>query len=523
MSNSNVQQYDAVVIGSGFGGSISALRLSEKGQKVLVLERGKKYTPGMFPRDVQNVNNLLWRYPKKKKSLGLYELNFFSGLGTVTASGLGGGSLIYANIHIRPDDAVFQDPRWPAPFNRKYLDPYYDKVASKLDVKPVPPEWDLPKRNKFKAAADLNRYSHFDPDEAVSWLKAARPGQSACQRCAECEFGCNHGAKNTLDFNYIADAQKNGAVFQTDSLASHIAPDPKGGYIVYYENTVTGEKHSVYGKRVVLSAGTLGTNRILFNSRDHYRTLPNLSKQLGNGYSGNGDFLGGIESSKTDLKPWDGPDVTTVINYFPNGFQYTMAAPTFNEPVMAVLASLGIAKPNWFLRMIGPLFWKSLKWILPLIFKKGWISKPLPPGAPGAGDPKYMTNLFAIGRDNANGRIVRCGKDIDVKWKYSKENQTLIQNMTASMQQVGDAYGGQFGPLATFLLFNRILSVHSMGGCHLGANPDKGVVSETGEVFGYKNLFVADGSVIPSSIGFHPVMTISAVAEHTAASICANL
>ncbi|WP_218673017.1 GMC family oxidoreductase, partial [Leptospira interrogans] len=108
-------------------------------------------------------------------------------------------------------------------------------------------------------------------------------------------------------------------------------------------------------------------------------------------------------------------------------------------------------------------------------------------------------------------------------WKYSKENQTLIQNMTASMQQIGDAYGGQFGPLATFLLFNRIISVHSLGGCILSANPDKGVVSETGEVFGYKNLFIADGSVIPSSIGFHPVMTISAVAEHTAASICAGL
>ncbi|MBE8355840.1 GMC family oxidoreductase, partial [Leptospira interrogans serovar Pomona] len=101
----------------------------------------------------------------------------------------------------------------------------------------------------------------------------------------------------------------------------HIAPDPKNGYVVYYENTETGEKRSVHSKRVVLSAGTLGTNRILFNSRDKYKTLPNLSKQLGKGYSGNGDFLGGIESSKTELKPWDGPDVTTVINYFPKGFQ----------------------------------------------------------------------------------------------------------------------------------------------------------------------------------------------------------
>ncbi|AMX59600.1 GMC oxidoreductase [Leptospira borgpetersenii serovar Hardjo-bovis str. Sponselee] len=244
MSRDNMY-YDAVVIGSGFGGSISALRLSEKGQKVLVLERGKKYSPGDFPRDVRQTDNLLWRYPKKRKSLGLYELNFFSGLGTVTASGLGGGSLIYANVHIRPDHKVFEDPRWPAPFNRSYLDPYYDKVATKFDVKPVPPEWDLPKRNRFRAAAELNQHTYFDPDEAASWLKPSRPGQSICLRCAECEFGCNHGAKNTLDFNYISDAQKNGAVFQINSLVSHIAPDPKNGYVVYYENTETGEKRSV--------------------------------------------------------------------------------------------------------------------------------------------------------------------------------------------------------------------------------------------------------------------------------------
>ena len=114
--------YDAVIIGSGFGGSINALRLAEAGKSVLVLERGKQYQAGEFPRDVTDTEKLFWRYPKKKQSQGLYKLDFFSGIGVVTASGVGGGSLVYANIHIRPDPSVFEDQKWPVPINRQYLD-----------------------------------------------------------------------------------------------------------------------------------------------------------------------------------------------------------------------------------------------------------------------------------------------------------------------------------------------------------------------------------------------------------------
>ncbi|WP_039948567.1 GMC family oxidoreductase N-terminal domain-containing protein [Leptospira fainei] len=511
-----MENYDAIVIGSGFGGSINALRISEAGKSVLVLERGKRFHPGEFPRDVRKVEELFWKYPKEKNFRGLYELNFFSGLGTITASGLGGGSLIYANVHIRPDKSVFENARWPSPFSRSYLDPYYDKVAEKLQVKPLPASWDIPKRTEFHRAAEINGHSCFDPDAAVSWQSPASKGQVECKKCAECEFGCNYGAKNTLDYNYIRDAESNGAIFRTGAYVSHISTDSKDGYTVHYIDLESGQKRSASGQRVVLSAGTLGTNRILFNSRDTYKTLPNISRRLGWGYSANGDFLGAIENSRKALHPWDGPDVTTVINYFPEGMEFTLAAPTFNEPVMAFLASLGLAKPGWFLRAIAPFFWKLAGRMLPLAFKSGLLSHAVAKRLPGSGDPIRMTNLFAIGRDNANGLVVRSGRDIDVKWRYSKENKLLIQNMSAVMRQVGDAYGGEFGVLSTFLLFNRILSVHSLGGCHLAVDSSKGVVSTNGEVFGYPGLFVADGSVIPNSIGFHPVMTISAVSEHIA-------
>src|SRR6185295_12147350 len=147
-----VPRYDAVVIGSGFGGSISALRLAQAGRSVLVLERGRRYRPGDFPRNMRETDRLFWRYPSSPTARGLYELRCFSGVGAVVASGVGGGSLIYANIHIRPHPSIFDDPRWPAGLNRSTFDPYYDKVASMLRIAPLPDPPVLAKRQRYREA-----------------------------------------------------------------------------------------------------------------------------------------------------------------------------------------------------------------------------------------------------------------------------------------------------------------------------------------------------------------------------------
>ena len=158
--------YDAVIIGSGFGGSINALRLAQAGRSVLVLERGRRWK--QFPRDVENVDELLWRYGERPSSQGLYELRFMSGIASVTASGVGGGSLIYASIHYRPQARIFQDPRWPDAFKPETLGPYYSKVSEELGVQVVPKRLQLAKRDAFhQAAAALGRES-FDTPQAVS-------------------------------------------------------------------------------------------------------------------------------------------------------------------------------------------------------------------------------------------------------------------------------------------------------------------------------------------------------------------
>jgi cholesterol oxidase len=389
-----------------------------------------------------------------------------------------------------------------------------------LDVAPIPTTISLRKRDVFHDAAKTLGRDVFDPDEAVAWTTAPGKGRSACRLCAECEFGCQHGAKNTLDYTYLAKAESYGATIRPDVMVSHVESVP-GGYRVFAKNLATGEEVSFTGRRVVLSAGTLGTNEIMFRSRDAARTLPHISKHLGFGHSGNGDFLGSIQNSSRDLEPWFGPDVTSVMRFFDKLPGFTLAAPTFNRPVTEVLASMGQSNAS-FARPLGPAIWPRLERILPWLFDKRLLSQPLGRPGPKAGPPERMTNLFAIGQDNAGGRAHWKHGKLDIVWDYAAENADIVQRMITAMTDVANAYGGTFAPLPTWDAFRRIITVHPLGGCRLAESPDNGVVSASGEVFGHPGLFIADGSVIPTSIGFHPAMTISAIAERIADAVVAS-
>lgn len=507
-------RYDVVVVGSGFGGSISALRLAQAGKSVAVLERGRRYRPGEFPRDVTRADELLWRHPSRLEAQGLYDVRFLSGIGTVTASAVGGGSLIYANVHVRPDASVFEDPRWPKRYSRASLEPYFDKVARELRLEPVPASLSLPKRDLFKRAAARMGRQTFDPPEAVSWTEPSGPGRKVCQLCAECEFGCQHGAKNTMDLTYLARAEALGATVWPRTLVSHVEPAPGGGYRVHCQDLATGERRTVEGSRVVLAAGTLGTVELLLRSRDGAKSLPRVSARLGYGYSGNGDFLGSLQNAREDILPWVGPDVATVMRFTDTAPRFTLVPATFNQPATAVLAGMGQPRLGPF-QGIGSPLWTLLGPVVHKAFAKGLFSKPMSNRV----DPARTCNLFGIGQDNANGRMGLKGGRLDVEWNFAGENAELVKRMSAAMQEVASQYGGTYAPLITWQLFKRPFTVHSLGGAHLADAPERGVVSPEGEVFHYPGLHVADGSVIPTAIGFHPVMTISAVAERIAEAV----
>jgi cholesterol oxidase len=502
----------AIVVGSGFGGSIAALRLAEAGKRVLVLERGQRWPPAEFPRDPTDTERVFWHLSELKRMRGLFDLRFLSGVGVVAAAGVGGGSLVYANIHIRPDADVFDG--WPTPFSRAMLDPFYDKVASALGVAPTPERYVLEKRAWFRRTAAALGFATFDPDEAVAWDDPGEPDRSACQLCASCEFGCTFGAKNTLDFTYLRRAQALGVEIRTGVRMSHVAPSP-GGYTVFGEDLDARAPVAHSAPRVVLSAGTLGTNEILLASRDLHGTLPGLSPRLGHGFSANGDFLGTLQGASAELVGWHGPDVTTVMRCNEGGRRFTLAAPTFNRATYQVLASLGVTRK--LPEAAGA--WDGLGTVLRGAFRLGAFSRPLPLPLPGAGDPARMCNLFAIGRDNGGGRMRLRDGELDIEWSYAEENAELVAAMDAVMAKIAAASGARYAPIPTWTVFRRPMTVHPLGGCHLSESPDRGVVSVRGEVHGYPGLYVADGSVIPTAIGFHPVMTVSAVCEHIAAGL----
>jgi cholesterol oxidase len=190
---------------------------------------------------------------------------------------------------------------------------------------------------------------------------------------------------------------------------------------------------------------------------------------------------------------------------------------------MAVLASLGQRNLSW-LRNLTPDLWPHLGRMIASAFEHGLLSEPHGiPGIPkaNASDPAHMINLFAIGRDNAGGVISLKDDVLDIDWDFAGQNPLLIERMTTAQRALAAALGGTYAPLPTWEIFRRPLTVHSLGGCALGDTPALGVVSPRGEVHGYPGLYVADGSVIPTAIGFHPAMTIAAVAEHIAEAAAA--
>jgi cholesterol oxidase len=337
---------------------------------------------------------------------------------------------------------------------------------------------------------------------------------------AECEFGCPVGAKRTLDKTYLAEAERLGAQVRPGRVVAALRP-VSGGFEVLHRDVVTGEDEFTVGRRVVLAAGTLGTGELLLRSRDRDSSLPRLSPMLGQGFSANGDFLGSIQDADRDLAPDYGPDVTSVMRFFDQAPEFTLAAPTFNAPATKVLAAMGQPSAR-LLRPVAPLVWRTLPRVLPWLFARGLLSRPSPLPAPHKGDWRRSTNLFAIGRDNAGGRLHLMRRGLEVSWDYRSENAALLDRMQHAMADVAQCYGGAFSPLLTWNAFRRIITVHPLGGCKLSTSPSTGVVSPHGEVHGYPGLFVADGSVVPTAIGFHPAMTISALAERTADAVVAS-
>jgi cholesterol oxidase len=535
--------YDAIVVGSGFGGSISALRLAEAGMRVCVLERGKAYPAGSFPRSPHELSKNFW--DPSEGLHGFFNVWSFRGLGALVSSCLGGGSIIYANILLRKDASTFvreAGEYWPV--TREELDPHYDRCEELLDGQRYPfdrePWSRTPKTRAMQVAAERMNREWILPKLAVTF--GDRPQEPirdapenrygitrlSCALTGECDIGCNWGAKNTLDLTVLSLAElRHGAEIRTRCEVKTLAPREGGGYEVgYVDHTEAPESgprsaplelHRLTCDRLVLAAGAFGSTYLLLQNKGNF---PGLSPRLGSRFSGNGDLLTFLVKSKEARAPrildaGFGPVITSAIRVpdaadggegrghyvedagYPQFVSFLFEGGDLSRLRRAVLFVRRLARGYLRLDVDSDIGAEISRFLGQAVFS----SSSMP--------------LLGMGRDIPDGNmsLTPDGK-LDVDWRIGRSNE-YFQHVRATARDIARALDADFRDNPLWYL-SRVITVHPLGGCPMGRSPDEGVVDEWGEVFGYPGFVVADGAAVPGPVGPNPSLTIAALADRFA-------
>jgi cholesterol oxidase len=555
MSN---EHFDAVIIGSGFGGSVMAYRLAEAGLSVCVLERGQPFPPGSFPRSPHGMHRNFW--DPSDGLFGMFNLWSFRNLGALVSSGLGGGSLIYANVLLRKDEKWFvrEDggqkgfEYWP--ITRAELDPHYDRAERVLNAQRYPFEHSpYDKTQKTRAMQFAARKLELEwmlPPLAVTFSNPGEtpvPGEPireeyrnlhdrtryTCRLCAECDIGCNYGSKNTLDYNYLSHAKRLGAELRTLCDVSRFAPRSGGsGYEIRYRQHTVGERtprgaplQTVTADHLVLAAGTLGSTFLLLKNR---AAFPGLSGTLGSRFCGNGDLLTfAIRSGVTvdgkrmawALDGTRGPVITSAIRMADaadgasgRGFYIEDAGyPAFIGWIMETAGGFSA------LRRLKNVAWLRLMSALG-ISKDTNFSGELAYILGAAEFSSSSLPMLGMGRDIADGKLALENDLLECDWNIRRSSEYFTR-LRDTMKRIADVWDADFKDNALWHLNRRVITVHPLGGAPLGRTVAEGVVDVNGEVFGYPGLIVADGSVLPGPVGANPALTIAALSDRFADSL----
>ena len=517
------ERCDVVVIGSGFGGAVSACRRAQAGQSVVVLERGKRYEGQDFPRTVGQFAHAFWN---PETGDGILDYQAYKNIDVIAGVGVGGGSLHYFNVNVPAPGTVFDRPGWPAGLDRSELDPYYSIAAEMLGSEElhVPlAERGLPLRTTvFETAAAAAGHEPVAVPLAV-YTGDARPHpisgkpQLPCNYCGNCLLGCDRGSKNTLDHNYLALAEQHGALIAPGCTATVIRPDEGGGYTVDVLERVGSAEHrsSIKAQHVVVAAGTLGSTELLLRCRDEHRTLPNISDALGTRFSINGEFLlAYAEDVDEAVDPGIGPPITRMVQTQRNGNELCVQDLGIPDQLLWFLE--GIAPPRWTrVRRVAKLAINYVRSLLRWPAAKTRVGLRLEALAAGARSPRAVPFL-GMGSDSSDGVVRLRNGSLQIEWRAGR-NKALYRDLQSVMSEISSGAGGSFvtSPLWRWPL-RKVLTAHPLGGCPMGTDPTNGVVDEQGEAFGYPGLFVIDGSIIPAALAVNPSLTITAVAERCA-------
>lgn len=545
--------YEIVVVGSGYGGAIAASRMARAGRQVCLLERGREFMAGEFP-STQFEGASQVQYNTSLGQLGsplaLLEVHVNAEVNAVVGCGLGGTSLINANVALKPDPRLWQDPRWPAAVrdDTAGLAAGYARAEAMLQPSPVPADFPpLPKLNALaRSAQALGMAQRFSrPPITVTFEdgpNAAGVEQKRCVGCGDCNSGCNHEAKNSTHMNYLPDAVAHGAqIFTGVAVHSVVRDAATQQWLVRYQPVDLGRDIYdapdlvVTADIVILAAGTLGSTAILLRSRD--AGLP-VSAQLGQHFTGNGDVLAfafntdepingiGWGPHKCGEIPPVGPTICGLIDHrdtpdVRDGFVIEEGS-LAGAVGIGMMGVLGIAAPAEGVQMPEPPSpARSLD-------ADARILESLLRG-PYHGAMNHTQTYLVMAHDDEAGQIsVEQGRP-RISWPNAGE-QPIYATVEKTLEAASVALGGEYlrDPISARLLGDRLVTVHPLGGCAMADAAESGVVDQAGRVFSgtegsavHDGLYVMDGAVMPISLGVNPLLTISALAERNCAQLAA--
>ncbi len=518
----NKFDFDYIIIGSGFGGSVAAHRLTEKGYRVAILETGKRFADKDFAKSTWNFRKYFW-FPIFK-AFGILRMTIFKEVFVLSGAGVGGGSLVYANTLLVPKEKIWKDPNWEALNNWAEVMPKFFAIASTMLGVTINPYLSPPDQLLEKVATKLKL--PFYPTQvgvyfgkpgiktADPYFNGEGPDRTGCTLCGACMVGCREGAKNTLLKNYLYFAEKNGAKIIPETFVTDIQPldssDGSQGYKVTYQNStqlLSFRSAQLTAKGVVVAAGVLGTLKLLLSCQQ--KGTLKLSPKLGELVRTNSESILGVRDFSFEM----GQGVAIGSGIYLNEHTHIEAVrfPKGSDALSLLSTHLPIYTQK------SPIL---LNWIVGFIKRPLQMLKNLNPFGWAA-----STLILLVMQTLDNSLTLTLRRNLFFMKTLQTKSNSGIKAFLPEAQSFVHSLAGKSGiPLTTLTeIFLKIpTTAHILGGATMGLDDQKGVVNFKNEVFNYRNLYICDGSVISANLGVNPSLTIAALTEHAMSHIPEN-
>jgi cholesterol oxidase len=510
---------DFLIIGSGFGGSVSALRLTEKGYRVVMLEKGRRLEAKDFPKTNWNLKRWLWMPQLGWR--GLFKMTFFRHVTVLSGVGVGGGSLVYANTLPVPKDHFFKSGQWSQLADWKQeLAPYYEKAKKMLGAM-VNPLSTYPDQIIQEVGQEMGR-TDFQPTTVAvyfgqpgvtvpdPYFNGEGPSRTGCNSCGGCMLGCRFNAKNSLDKNYLYLAEKRGLTIHSDTEATWVRPLPGGGYEVEAlegASIFSRRKRRFTARNVVFAGGVLGTLDLLLKLKASPDGLPRLSDRLGEFVRTNSEALLGIVTPRRDKDLSRGIAIGSILHTDEHSHlepvRYSAGAGFFRTLSAPYVTGAGMV--TRLARLIGVMLRNPLK-LLRVMTARDYAKQTI--------ILLYMRTLDGyLSMKRGRGLMTALRKGLTTKVQAGSAPTANIPEAAELGRRVAEKVGGMPMSLINETLLGIPTTAHILGGCCMGDSPQTGVIDAQHRVYGYEGLYVVDGSAISANPGVNPSLSITALAE----------